>query len=245
MSSFKELGFLSDQMQECKASAQFQYESTFSEAINLCRESMTQLQALPLGEIESGHLMGRSFWWRCMENCQAAIILSDLGMTTSATSPARAAWEYLFYACALWLDPHLEPKVKQKDMFEAGKLLDEIDKHAPHGLTDLKRDDLDKIRPQQKITDRGLSAFDAAKKADLLDLYTVAYRGLSLYGAHSTGVSALRALPASIQGGHDFRIAPEFNGTHYLLENIKMCLMTGMKRLRELTDALNSQSASP
>jgi len=237
VSKFKELGFLSDQMQESKASNQIQYVQDFAVIHELCKKSMAEIQELPNGEIHYGHLLGRSFWWRCMENCQGSIILIDLGMATSAMSTIRSAWENLFYACALWRDPTLVDKVYQKDKFELAKQIAQIQKYSWSELSDQSKSTLLSMLPVGNIKDTGLSVFEAAKNAELLDFYCISYRGLSLTGAHSTAVSAFRALPESERGGHDFIVGPEFKSTKPLLANIHMCLTTGGKRLIEFIES--------
>ena len=239
LSTFAELGFLSDEMQENRASHQLQYAALFSEIYELCKLSIPQLLALPNGDISYGHLLGRSFWWRCIENCHATIQLADLGMASSAMSTVRSAWEHLFYACALWRNSALVEEVLQKDRYELDKQINQIQTYVWDDLSKETQSRLLSIRPNGDVKSTGLSAFDAAKAADLVDVYCISYRGLSLTGAHSTAVSAFRALPDSEHGGHDLKLWPEFDITKPILENVCMCLTTGHKRIQELSDSLN------
>ena len=239
-STFKDMAFFSEQLHSARASNDPQHIQRFDEILEQCKSALAEFRQWPDGEINRAHAVGRAFWWRCIETCQATVILVDLGMATSAMSTARAAHEYLYHACALWRQPELLEKLKQKHESELTKQLNEIE---THGIW--SKDKTEPFRPKDSGKS-GLSAIEAASAAGLQDLYAVAYRGLSQLGAHSTFISALRAMPSSEKGGHSLFIGPEFSHVKPLLDNVHMCLLTGGIRYKEAIDSVkDGRSTTP
>lgn len=238
MSTFQDLGFFSEQLHQARASSNPEFASRFDKVLDQCKVSMAELRKWPNGEVHKGHAFARAFWWRCIETCQATVTLADLGMATSAMVTARAAHEYLYYACALWRKPGLYEKIFEKHDFELLKQLNEMERQQiwPESKTA-------PFRPP-KTGLSGLSAKEAADAADLQDLYAVAYRGLSRLGAHSSLLSVIRAMPVCEKGGHSLVIGPDFEHTGSLLDNVNMCLITGGIRLHEAMDTLGLKAST-
>ena len=243
---FNELGFLSEESQRLNARSQIQDFQQFETVKALSRTALAELKDLPYGDIEAGLLLGRVFWWRCIETCQATTILADLGMSTAAMSTSRLAFESLFYACALWRNPKLYHKLKQTQENELKKFIDAVSKDTKGQISESQFTQLSAFRPDAEKQKSGLSAYDAAEISGLLDLYAVAYRGLSLFGAHSTLFSAQRGLQRSSNGDLSFILQPDFHMVGPLMDDAVHCLETGIQRLREISNGIKvERPASP
>lgn len=208
-------------------------EQTVSVAIEECRK----VSAVTT----DSYFVGAAFWLRCIESCQATVLLAERGLPTTPYSTLRTAFECLFAACALWRDPavadkmeawHHRERIKQATgMLAAGA----EGRVSPEGLAELKAI-ASEVSPRSDWSHQA-----AAVCAGLRFEYETAYRGLGLAGAHAT--------PRSLDDFHlvhpddslTLRLEPDTKRLEWVLGLVNTCLQCGIQRHREaLLDISNA-----
>lgn len=230
--AFESLGFLSPDLdmlrhtERARLAAEFaNLEHTMSVAIEECRQVS--------GITSENYFVGAAFWLRCIESCQATVLLGERGLSTTSYATLRTAFECLFAACALWRDPavagrmeawHHKERIKQaKGMLAAGAET----RVSPAELAALRAISSDVSPPCD------WSHQAAANIAELRFEYETAYRGLGLAGAHAT--------PRSLDDYHfvqpDDSLTLRFEQTttrlEWVLGLVNTCLVRGIQRHRD------------
>lgn len=204
-------------------------------------EELDAFFAEALGTLSSGYTpdylayaAGLIYWVRCIEACQATVLIAENGLSTAAFSTLRTAYECLFVACALWRRPELLEKLEQTHDTERIQQAAEMLKHVDElNLSDTARATLEEVAAE-KSTKKKLSAFDTAKAADLLPQYQVVWRGSALAGAHATVRSMDTYCFEQPDGSFIIDLRPSYDRIPFFIGLVTTCLKTGLQRLEEL-----------
>lgn len=237
--SFEALAFLSPDMDNVRNVERARFAAEFDDVEQAASVAISELRQVGC-EAQPSYLIGVTFWLRCIESCQGAVLLAERGMATSSCALLRTAWECLFAACAVWrqsacidqLDrSHQNERVKQaKAMLEAGAET----KVSPAELTELK-----KIAAETRL-DHGWSHQRAAEIAGLDFEYAMIWRGLGMAGAHATPRSLDDYHVELADGTFDLQLQPNFDRLVWLLSLAKTCLVIGIARRQEVWTELGT-----
>lgn len=185
------------------------------------------------GVTSQNYFVAAAFWLRCIESCQATVLMSERGLPTASYATLRTAFECLFAACALWREPavadkmeawHHKERIKQaKGMLAA----DAETRLSPAKVAELKAISSEASPPCD------WSHQAAANIAELRFEYETAYRGLGLAGAHATPRSLDDYYIVQPDGSLALRFEPTTNRLEWVLGLVNTCLKCGIQRHRE------------
>jgi len=231
--SFDVLGFFSAEAEEQRPLLREAHSSEFMKVEGLATQAISDLKAVD-GEATQAYLIGVAYWMRCIECCQAAVLLVERGLPTAPFPVMRTAFECLFVACALWRKPDLVAKLQDGHDSERIKQAKAMVAAGAAGRVDPgKLLELESVAAEMPSAGPGLTAWEAAGAAGLTFEYQTAYRGFGLAGAHAS----LRSLDGLVEeredGSIDFHFGPDDRHTAWLLSLVATCLTGGIQRHRE------------
>ena len=233
MSSFEALGFLSTGVEQERLVLRKTYQAEFEKVEEISAIALSDLRSA-VGEAVRPYLVGLGYWIRCIECCQASVLLVERGLPTAPFPPMRTAFECLFFACALWRNPALETKIKVAHDYERIRQATTMLKAgAASGLDPSQSAVLRTIAAETLPTDKGLSAWDAAAAAGLTLEYETAYRGFGIGGAHASLRSLDDVFSVQLDGSVSIAFEPKSRQTSFLLGLATNCLIWGIDRHRE------------
>ncbi len=230
--TFKSLGFLSPDLDMLRHTERARLATEFAELEHTMLVAIEECQQVS-GDTSQNYFVGAAFWLRCIESCQATVLLGERGLSTTPYATLRTAFECLFAACALWRNPavadkmeawHHKERIKQaKGMLAAGaetRVLPE------------------KLAVLEAIADGASPPCDwshqaASNIAGLRFEYETAYRGLGLAGAHATPRSLDDYYVPQPDGSLTLKFEPTTNRLEWVLGLVKTCLKCGIQRHRE------------
>lgn len=232
MSSFNELGFLSDEVEATRLVIREQLPAEFAQVEAAVRLSIAELAAVQ-GSASPGYLVAMGYWLKCIESCQGAVLLIERGLPGAPYPVLRTAFECLFFACAVWRKPELLDKLKAGHDAERVKQANlMLAAGAAARVTPGRLADLQAIAAEP--TDgTGVSAWEAANAADLVFEYQTAYRGFGIAGAHATARSLDDYVEQLEDGSFTLGLEPGCERTAWLLGLVVTCLSCGTGRHRE------------
>lgn len=233
-------GFLSKEI----ASYTERYRQDFATVFETC-ESRSHAATAALYNANIAHLVdparqhelvALAFWCRCLSACQGALLLAERGMAPEAGSLLRTAVEFLFYGAALLADPGVldslidgdkHARLKQaKAMLKDGKAAGTLAAEQVDSLNELIAA-IDKTKPT-------IDAYSAAEKANLANLYSTVYRGMSLVSSHATLAATNSVFQIDETGNLQLIFGPSPENLDFYLGLIAVCLATGMARFDTL-----------
>jgi hypothetical protein len=231
--TFKELGYLSPDIDAFREGARAAYGVEFGTLESSVQVALTELRSINVTASEA-YLVGLGYWLRCIESCSGAVLLAERGMAAIPFAALRTAYECLFYACALWRKPtlavkfedlHHQERIKQaRAMVNAG-----AEARVPPDRLSVLKD----VAAETPPLEAGISAWEAACAADLIFEYENVYRGCGLAGAHAS----IRSLDDFYQeqgdGSMKLLLEPDAKRIPWLLGLVDTCLQCGIARRRE------------
>ncbi len=231
--TFEAIGYLSPEIETFRNGARTAHSAEFEMVEGTVQVALADLHAMEGGGTEA-YVVGLGYWLRCVESCQGAILLSERGMSVTAFSALRIAYESLFYACALWRQPaltervetlhHLERIKQARGMMRAG---------AAQRVPTEKLLLLKGVAEEMPPSESGLSAWEAAEAAGLLYEYEDTYRGCSLAGAHASIRSLDDFYVEAPDGGFSMCLEPNDKRLVWQLSLVNDCLQHGIERRRD------------
>lgn len=232
MSSFDELGFLSDEVEAALQGIREQLQAEFAQVEAAVRVSMAEMAGVQ-GSASPGYLVASGYWLRCVESCQGAVLLIERGLPGAPYPVLRAAFECLFFACAVWRKPELLDKLQaghDAERVKQAKLM--LAAGAASRLTPERLAELQAVAAEP--TDgTAVSVWEAANAADLVFEYQTAYRGFGIAGAHATARSLDDYVKQLDDGSFSLGFEPQYEHTAWLLSLVVTCLSCGTGRHRE------------
>lgn len=236
--SFGSLGFFAPELDRLRQSERLRLSAEFTKIEQSIVTALDELQQ-PIGDVSGSYFIGSAFWLRCIESCQATVLLAERGMATTPHATLRTAFECLFAASALWRDPavaermeawHHKERIKQaKGMMAAG-----AEMRVPSDRLAELKGIASEVTPGSDWSHQA-----AADIAGLRFEYEMAYRGLGLAGAHATP----RSLDDYYVGHFDeppmLQFQPNTKRLEWLLSLVDTCLVCGIQRRREAQSNLS------
>jgi hypothetical protein len=233
MKNFATLGFLSSDIEHERSTLRQQHRAEFARVEELSEQAIGELQQVR-GAADREYLLGVGYWLRCLECCQAAVLLVERGLPGAPFPTLRTAFECLFFACGLWRKPalalkleagHHAERIKQaRTMIAAG---------AASRVTAAELADLQAITAETPPQTTGLTAYEAAGAADLSLDYETAYRGLGIAGAHASLRSLDDYFDEQPDGSFNLGFKPSSKRAAWLLGLVCTCLQAGIAPHRE------------
>jgi len=162
------------------------------------------------------------------------VLLIERGLPSAPFSTLRAAFECLFFACALWRElelmdrvqaAHDAERVRQTKAMIASGAASHV---APGRFVELKA-----IAAETIAKSPSLTAWEAAGAADLVLEYQTIYRGFGIAGAHASLRSLDDYIEEQTAGSFDLGFEPASERTAWLLGLVHTCLSCGTARHRE------------
>jgi len=236
--SFGSLGFFAPELDSLRHTERLRLAAEFAKVEQSIVMALDELQQA-IGDVSGSYFIGAAFWLRCIESCQATVLLAERGLPTTPYATLRTAFECLFAASALWRDPtvsdrmeawHHKERIKQaKGMMAAG-----AEKRVPS----------DRLAELNGIASEATPRSDwshqaAADVAGLRFEYETAYRGLGLAGAHATPRSLDDYYVANFDEPPTLQFQPSTKRLEWLLSLVDTCLECGIQRRREAQSNLS------
>jgi hypothetical protein len=175
---------------------------------------------------------------------QGAILLSERGLTIEARILVRALFETAFYLGAVKNDPEFLDALIKNDASQRHKLAREVLKLS-------ERVELDQGAQErlsgfiQRISESdmaSLAIYEAAKKAELVDVYNIYYRSLSNDAAHPSITSLNHYVDSTATGRMDaLRWGPDVSN---IADTLHQLFVGGFFLLTFLKDILDIKDAS-
>lgn len=191
-------GFLSSETSDYKDHYRQLFSNDFEQFEAVSSQATSNLFAISLERLEEVEVIALLFWMKCVGGCQAAFLLLELGMATQAQVLERSATEDLFFACALLKEPSVLNRLIEDDSEQRRKqaagMLKDLKTLTPLGRT-LLEEKLAELPPRAS----GISGYEAAEIAGLLEFYQTVFRGFSMLAAHGT-LASLDGLVESVEG---------------------------------------------
>ena len=181
------------------------------------------------------HIVGLAMWLRAIESCEATHLLTTREMYGAAWATLRLAYESLFYACALVADPSRAEKLAESHLAELDKLLFNLANDARLGNE--KAGSPPSAKEKSTSTHKKWSAYDAAKDAGLLEVYSEWFRVSSQIGAHANGATLDQHIAKD--GVALIRRGGRFDKSVLLTAAIN-CMHIGISRIQEKLTAEQS-----
>lgn len=230
--SFGSLGFFAPELDKLRHTERLRLATEFAKVEQSIVMALDELQQA-IKEVSASYFVGAAFWLRCIESCQATVLLAERGLPTTPHATLRTAFECLFAASALWRDPsvadrmeawHHKERIKQaKGMMAAG-----AEKRVPSDrLTELKGIAFE-VTPESDWSHQA-----AADIAGLRFEYETIYRGLGLAGAHATPRSLDDYYVAHFYAPPSLQFQPSTKRLEWLLSLVDTCLVCGIQRRQE------------
>ncbi|MBN3729395.1 DUF5677 domain-containing protein [Burkholderia sp. Tr-20390] len=230
MDDFSTKGFLSSTLASQQARARERFKADFDACEAWSDRALASLNAMTAGFKHPSVLFAVACWMRCIRACQAGILLAERGMMPDALTQARSAVESLFYAVALVENPELLERFVEHDMFERIKQARGV-LSVPSIMLHVTPEDRARIEAltlKAAEKPRDWPAYEAARHANLLELYQTLFRGFSLGAAHCTLTALDHELNPSSLGDLDF--GPSYMQLTETLDMLGVCLRTGVER---------------
>jgi hypothetical protein len=180
-----------------------------------------------------GWMAGTTLWMRALKNCEATLFLTQQGMDGPAWSNLRAAYECLFFACALWEKPSNYARLADNHRKEKGKQARGLLKPGVSpNLSAARKASLEaNASGDEKLKE--WKAFDAAHEVGLDYFYEMVYRGSGAMGAHATALSADAHLEEVSKGVHTLYYGPRFDDAKFLNGWVQELLAVGLNALKK------------
>lgn len=229
---FDEKGFLSDYVYEHRAMIREEYAGGFSDCERVSNQAQILLLSTGVSGSDKAMLCSFLFFERTIRTSQAAIRLCEIGMVQEAQVLLRTAYETLFHASALIVDPSIFEKLDSHNDKEDVKQARAI-------LADIPLDQLSEINKKhlKEIVDtragQTYSVHCSATAAGMLDLYSVAYRGLSSLAGHATFRSLDRSFIEETNG-YSLYMGPTKEQLTFTLSLVAQCLTLSIKGLEQI-----------
>ena len=231
--SFEQIGYLSKELDAYRDGARSVHKEAFENVGARLKVAVDDLRAL-VGVTGQPYQLGLGYWLRCIESCQASVLLTERGMAAMPFATVRTAYECLFYACAIWRKPELLEKYEAHHHHErirqANGMLNEGD---PTHFTPVRLALLKSVADERKPTIAAISVWEAAGAADFKYEYEAVYRGCSLAGAHASVRSLDDFFGDLPDGSLVLRLEPDVKNLEWLLGMVSNCLEGGIQRQRE------------
>jgi hypothetical protein len=237
--SFASLGFFAPELERIRHTERLRLSAEFAKVEQSVVMALDEIRQ-PLVDVSGSYFIGSAFWLRCIESCQATVMLAERGLPTTPYATLRTAFECLFAASALWRDPsvadrmeawHHKERIKQaKGMIAAG------------AQTRVPSDRLAELKDiaSETTPDSDWSHQAAADVAGLRFEYETAYRGLGLAGAHATPRSLDDYYVDHFGAAPILQFQPDTKRLEWLLSLVDTCLACGIERRREAQTNLSS-----
>lgn len=185
---FKLKGFLSDDMASWIAKHRRDHADWFelSNRINLVAQSMVRSIELPSDD--NHRLVKALLLLRGISSYQAALLLTERGLTTEARTLCRSTFETLFYLGALQKDPAFLDDIIGEDAAQRKKIARALTE-LPVG-SGLEPDQIDILKEfmlsieASDVAAKAIGIETAAIRPGLQDMYNTYYRGLSNDSSH-------------------------------------------------------------
>lgn len=236
--SFGSLGFFAPELDSLRNTERLRLSAEFAKVEQSILMALDELQQ-PIGDASGSFFIGSAFWLRCIESCQATVMLAERGLPTTPHAILRTAFECLFAASALWRDPnvadrmeasHHKERIKQaKGMMAAGAKK----RVPPDQFAELKG------IASEATPESSWSHQAAADVAGLRFEYETAYRGLGLAGAHATPRSLDDYYVDHLDKPPTLQFKPSTKRLEWLLSLVQTCLICGIQRRREAQSNLS------
>ena len=233
MADLRTRGFLSSEMSDYKEHYRRLFTNEFEQFEVVSSQATSNLFAISLGQLEEVQAFAVLFWMKCVGGCQAAFLLLELGMATQAQVLVRSATEDLFFASALLKNPSVLDRLIQEDSEQRRKqaagMLKDLKTLTPAGRK-LLENALAELPPKAL----GITGYDAAQIAGLLELYQTVFRGFSMLAAHGT----LASIESSVEqtDGQPLKLVfgPSHEGVSWTAGIAKTVLQHGLHAFAEL-----------
>lgn len=233
MNSFATLGFLSADVEGERDAIREKHQLEFARVEDAAVRALAEVAAVS-GDASREYLAAVAYWLRCIECCQAAVLLVERGLPTAPFAIMRGAFECLFFACALWRKPALAAQLQvQHDIERVRQAKEMIKAGAASRVAPDRFIDLEMIAGQPVPGGAGLSAWQAANDAGLTYEYENAYRGFSIAGAHASLRSLDSYFVEQSDGSITLAFEPSSERAAWLLGLVVSCLKCGIDRHRQ------------
>lgn len=236
--SFGSLGFFAPELDRLRNTERLRLSAHFAQIEQSIVMALDELQQ-PIGDVSGSYFIGSAFWLRCIESCQATVMLAERGLPTTPHATLRTAYECLFAAGALWREPtvadrmeawHHKERIKQaKGMMAAG-----ADKRVPSDQLAELKGIASEATPKSDWSHQA-----AADVAGLRFEYEMVHRGPGLAGAHATPRSLDDYYVAHLDEPPILQFQPSTKRLEWLLSLVDTCLECGIQRRREAQSNLS------
>ncbi|WP_152969392.1 DUF5677 domain-containing protein [Paracidovorax avenae] len=231
-SNFKNLGFLSDEVERQRFHKKGEGSKIYAEVRHEIYSAHSEIDALGKFRVDSRIMTGLLYWLRTLEACQGAALLADFGMQPVAMGALRTAFECLFASCAIWIRPATEVELRAKNLSDTRKIAKavlelKVEEKLPPEVVESMKHALQAYVPNIKKA----SAEELAKTAGMQREYAIYWRTLGGAGAHPTeaSISSFRR-KLEIHGGIGF--GPDHTAAARTWKGAIRCIRLGRERFQ-------------
>jgi hypothetical protein len=224
-------GYLSAEIQRYREDYRKQYASAFATCEEKSDAATARLFGTDLGYIRDSEaihiLLGIGFWCRSVSACQAALRLLECGMVPEGQILIRSAYEFLFFGAASAKDSSVFDQIAVADAQQRIKQARGMIKSS--SITPKEIELLNEVIELNQTQGQGLSAYDAAAKAGLVELYDTVYRGMSLIASHGTITATDYVFEDRGEGQFGVVFGPNDKHLEFSVNLLGICLAEGIK----------------
>ncbi len=188
--SLETQGFLSPELEKLKTLQRQKHAEPFGlldQASELGQQALSKVSLL---KPTTDNLLASIFFVRGLQTVQGAILMLERGMILEARTLSRGAIETLFYLGSATKDPTFSQDFFRDHIYRVDKLA-----KAHERIAVAPEDDHNKLKTAiESARDiagegRSMAISDAARRANMMNIYEGFYRGLSTDSAHPTVMS--------------------------------------------------------
>ena len=236
--TFASKGFLSSFVCQHKEKVRDEYSQAFMECERKSDNAHELLLKVSVSSVDIPMLCSYLFIERTIRSCQAAIRLCEFGLVQEAQVLVRTAFETLFHAAALVVEPSIFKRLESHEAGEDAKQAKAIKVTAPTGsLTEEQIGWLDEIVASAEEHKHQQSAYESARIAGMLQIYATAYRGLSSLASHATFRSLDRAFTVE-DGEYVLTMGPSETQLVFTLSLAARCFELSVDNLEKIQKSL-------
>ncbi len=243
-------GFLGESIEKWSGEFREKHRPLPDRCEQLNRDAYSLLYSVEIHKDNRREIIVERLFMRAVEFYQAAILLFERGMQTSAKAAVRSLLESVFILRAVAeCDKMLEAYIKQ-DVLERRKLINKAQHNKTPNLELLQEENLDTIKDEinQTIEEKEIKAVsieEYSRCADMHDWYVDIYSFYLSPATHSSVRDLEKALVLTEQGETvGLRCGPEDSEAPSLLAHASHCLLFGLAGIANVFFNGNSERLS-
>ncbi|CAE6705985.1 hypothetical protein G2912_01070 [Paraburkholderia aspalathi] len=186
------VGILSPDIEGYRRLMRDEYKAAFEEAETLSTTAWGYFSAWRGDTTRASNAHAVVFLSKCVQACQATLLLGERGLELEAAAVLREAYEYLFVGAAILQAPSIVQRLIRESEREHGKQAAKL--HKPDdGEPIVDEQYLERLRTlaEGEVKGSGLSVYAAAEAVNMTGIYDGVYRTLSRMGTHATATTLL------------------------------------------------------